>query len=67
LGRTREMHADEMPVDDGVGHPARAKLLTAAGYAVGIVLIIWGIGSGEPLFILLGLVILAILVRTTDG
>jgi hypothetical protein len=29
--------------------------------------IIWGFGSGDPLPILLGLIVLAILLLTTDG
>jgi hypothetical protein len=67
LDRARDIQADEAPVDDSVGHQGWAKLLTAAGYGVGIALIIWGVGFGEPPFILLGLVVLAILVLTTDG
>jgi hypothetical protein len=43
------------------------RTLAAAGYMAAIGSIIWGFGSGDPLPILLGLIVLAILLLTTDG
>jgi hypothetical protein len=67
LNRPREARPDEASVDTDVGRQSPSKFLAAAGYAVAVGLIVWGIISSDSLPILLGLVGLAILVLTTDG
>jgi hypothetical protein len=67
LDGARETRADEVPVDDGRGRRGRAELVSAAGYGAGIARIIRAVAAGVPLPTLLGFVIVAILVLTTDG
>jgi hypothetical protein len=67
LNRAREIRAGEASVDFGKGRRGWARLLTAPGYGAGIALIVWGVAAGALLPTLLGLVIVAIPVLTTDG
>jgi hypothetical protein len=64
--RPRETRADARAVDHGMDREHWGNRLAAAGYLLGLASIVWGLPSGDPLPILLGLVVVAIVIVTTE-
>jgi hypothetical protein len=65
--RAREAPTGEAAVGYGVDRLDWARSLAVAGYLVTVGLLVWGIASSDPVLVLLGLVLLALLLLTTDG
>jgi hypothetical protein len=63
----REAPTGEAAVGYGVDRLDWARSRAVAGYLVTVALIVWGIASSDPAPILLGLVLLAVLLLTTNG
>jgi len=60
----RETRSEAGAVDTGVGRDRWTILLIATGYTAGVVVLVWGLLSGELLVILLGLAIVGLALIT---
>ena len=65
--RPRDDWGPDVSVEHIVDRQRWARALAAASYLFSAVLIAWGVASGETALILIGLVLLAILLLTTNG